>query len=113
MSAYPPTSGAKADTGASIVGNLTHPATEWAARVTAERIRDKVAASKRKGLWVGGMVPLGYELKDGTGARASRAQCANQDPQAVERQHPRRRALHARPPVLPPAQSLLHRRGSL
>jgi DNA invertase Pin-like site-specific DNA recombinase len=33
--------------------------------VTAERIRDKVAASKRKGLWVGGMVPLGYELKGG------------------------------------------------
>ena len=33
--------------------------------VTSERIRDKVAASKRKGLWVGGMVPLGYKLKDG------------------------------------------------
>ena len=33
--------------------------------VTAERIRDKVAASKRKGLWVGGMVPLGYRLQDG------------------------------------------------
>ena len=33
--------------------------------VTSERIREKVAASKRKGLWVGGMVPLGYELKDG------------------------------------------------
>ena len=32
--------------------------------VTAERIRDKIAASKRKGLWVGGSVPLGYELKD-------------------------------------------------
>jgi site-specific DNA recombinase len=30
--------------------------------VTAERIRDKIAASKRKGLWVGGMFPLGYEL---------------------------------------------------
>src|SRR3989454_9729076 len=27
--------------------------------VTSERIRDKIAASKRKGLWVGGMVPLG------------------------------------------------------
>src|SRR5258708_9290020 len=27
--------------------------------VTGERIRDKIAASKRKGLWVGGMVPLG------------------------------------------------------
>jgi hypothetical protein len=32
--------------------------------VTGERIRDKIAASKRKGLWVGGVVPLGYELKD-------------------------------------------------
>ena len=32
--------------------------------VTAERIRDKIAASKRKGLWVGGMVPLGDELRD-------------------------------------------------
>src|SRR6516162_583370 len=29
--------------------------------VTGERIRDKIGASKRKGLWVGGMVPLGYE----------------------------------------------------
>ena len=26
--------------------------------------RDKIAASKRKGLWVGGMAPLGYETKD-------------------------------------------------
>lgn len=33
--------------------------------VTAERIRDKIAASKRKGLWVGGMVPLGYTLTEG------------------------------------------------
>jgi site-specific DNA recombinase len=32
--------------------------------VTSERIRDKIGASKRKGLWVGGMVPLGYETKD-------------------------------------------------
>jgi len=30
--------------------------------VTSERIRDKIAASKRKGLWVGGMVPLGYKV---------------------------------------------------
>jgi len=29
--------------------------------VTAERIRDKLAASKRKGLWMGGNVPLGYQ----------------------------------------------------
>lgn len=32
--------------------------------VTSERIRDKIGASKRKGLWVGGMVPLGYDSKD-------------------------------------------------
>ena len=29
--------------------------------VTAERIRDKIAASKRKGMWMGGNVPLGYD----------------------------------------------------
>ena len=28
--------------------------------VTSERIRDKIAASKRKGMWMGGHVPLGY-----------------------------------------------------
>src|SRR6476659_9391127 len=33
--------------------------------VTSERIRDKIAASKRKGLWVGGMAPLGYDTKEG------------------------------------------------
>jgi len=32
--------------------------------VTSERIRDKISASKRKGLWVGGMAPLGYDTKD-------------------------------------------------
>jgi site-specific DNA recombinase len=32
--------------------------------VTSERIRDKIAASKRKRLWVGGKVPLGYAVKD-------------------------------------------------
>ena len=32
--------------------------------VTGERIRDKVAASKRKGMWMGGVVPLGYDIVD-------------------------------------------------
>ena len=32
--------------------------------VTAERIRDKIAASKRKGMWMGGPVPLGYDAVD-------------------------------------------------
>src|SRR3954470_15979252 len=30
--------------------------------VTRERIRDKIAASKRKGIWMGGVVPLGYRV---------------------------------------------------
>ncbi|WP_439922575.1 recombinase family protein [Nitrobacter sp. JJSN] len=33
--------------------------------VTSERIRDKVAASKKKGIWVGGPLPLGYAMKKG------------------------------------------------
>jgi site-specific DNA recombinase len=32
--------------------------------VTGERIRDKIAASKKKGLWMGGQPPLGYDVKD-------------------------------------------------
>lgn len=32
--------------------------------VTGERIRDKIAASKRKGMWMGGTLPVGYDLCD-------------------------------------------------
>ena len=32
--------------------------------VTGERIRDKIAASKKKGMWMGGMPPLGYDVAD-------------------------------------------------
>ena len=32
--------------------------------ITGERIRDKVAASKRKGIWMGRAVPLGYGVED-------------------------------------------------
>jgi site-specific DNA recombinase len=34
--------------------------------VTGERIRDKIAASKKKGMWMGGNVPLGYDASEGT-----------------------------------------------
>jgi len=30
--------------------------------VTGERIRDKIAASKQKGMWMGGLVPIGYDV---------------------------------------------------
>lgn len=32
--------------------------------VTGERIRDKIAASKKKGMWMGGIIPLGYDVHD-------------------------------------------------
>ena len=42
--------------------------------VTGERIRDKIAASKKKGMWMGGVPPLGYDIpKD----RTSRALTVN------------------------------------
>jgi len=32
--------------------------------IAGERIRDKIAASKAKGMWMGGNVPLGYDIQD-------------------------------------------------
>ena len=32
--------------------------------VTSERIRDKIAASKKKGMWMGGFAPMGYDIID-------------------------------------------------
>ena len=39
---------------------------QFAREVTGERIRDKIAASKKKGMWMGGFVPLGYEAQGRT-----------------------------------------------
>jgi site-specific DNA recombinase len=108
--------------------------------VTSERIRDKIAASKRRGLWVGGMVPLGYESRDkklvvldeeaervrlifrrylelgslDSLMRDLRERGVNHEGEAaLERQHHRRDPLYPRPPRLPPAQPLLCRGGGL
>ncbi len=45
--------------------------------VTGERIRDKIAASKRKGIWMGGVVPLGYRVEDAhcTSSRSTPRSC--------------------------------------
>ena len=32
--------------------------------LAGERIRDKFAASRRKGMWMGGTIPLGYDVKN-------------------------------------------------
>src|SRR5437016_12886229 len=34
--------------------------------VTGERIRDKIGAAKKKGMWMGGNVPLGYDASERT-----------------------------------------------
>src|ERR1700722_18673185 len=44
--------------------NCTPKHTQFEREVIGERVRDKIAASKKKGIWVGGPVPLGYRSKD-------------------------------------------------
>jgi site-specific DNA recombinase len=104
--------------------------------VTSERIRD--GASKRRGLWVGGMVPLGYVSRDkklfieeeeaervrtifrryleqhrATAARPSRARDHHQKAPSLRWADRRRDPLHQRPAGLPPAQPVLHWRSGL
>ena len=43
--------------------------------VTSERIRDKVAACKKKGIWVGGPLPLGYAMENGRSSTVFWAGC--------------------------------------
>jgi site-specific DNA recombinase len=49
--------------------------------VTGERIRDKIAASKAKGMWMGGALPLGYDLP----AAGTRALLVNENEAATVR----------------------------
>jgi site-specific DNA recombinase len=103
--------------------------------VTSERIRDKIAASKRKGLWVGGNLPLGYEMRDGkiaiveeeaelvriprtwqrqrTVAGPQRTQHPDQNQTALHGCDARRDPVRARRAVLPVEQPLLYRRGQI
>jgi len=37
---------------------------EYERELTGERIRDKIASSKKKGMWMGGTPPLGYDIKE-------------------------------------------------
>jgi DNA invertase Pin-like site-specific DNA recombinase len=83
--------------------------------VTAERIRDKIAASKKKGLWMGGLPPLGYDLSGSghgqeTQAGSRSAAAGDQAPGACRQMHRRRQALHAGP-SLPAALQPHLRRG--
>jgi len=52
-----------AETGGSTLNVLLSFA-QFERELIGERVRDKIAASKRKGIWVGGPVPLGYAVTD-------------------------------------------------
>ena len=100
--------------------------------IAGERIRDKIKASRQKGMWMGGSVPLGYEVKDralvvnkteakkvrlifrryvelGSVRRARRGTQQEEDPLAsarhAGRQDNRRPADHARQSLPDPAES--------
>ena len=45
--------------------------------VTGERIRDKIAASKKKGIWMGGVVPLGYRVETGRSMSSRNMRCSS------------------------------------
>ncbi len=47
-----------------LILNVLFSFAQFEREVTGERIRDKIAASKKKGMWMGGVVPLGYDVKD-------------------------------------------------
>jgi hypothetical protein len=53
--------------------------------VTSERIRDKIAASKPKGLWVGGPLPLGYPSDRGKRFTRALVPVPNNAPRGTER----------------------------
>src|SRR5437868_2712038 len=46
--------------------NVRLSSAQFEREVTGERIRDKIAASKKKGMWMGGNVPLGYDANERT-----------------------------------------------
>jgi site-specific DNA recombinase len=48
----------------SLTPNVLLSFAQFEREVTSERIRDKIAASKREGMWMGGLVPLGYEVRE-------------------------------------------------
>jgi site-specific DNA recombinase len=47
-----------------LILNILQSFAQFEREMTAERIRDKFAASKRKGMWMGGVPPLGYDVKN-------------------------------------------------
>src|SRR5204863_1424340 len=44
--------------------NILFSFAQFEREVIGERIRDKISASRKRGIWMGGFVPLGYDVKD-------------------------------------------------
>lgn len=48
-----------------LVLNVLQSFAQFEREISSERIRDKIALSKEKGMWMGGIVPIGYDAQDG------------------------------------------------
>ena len=48
-----------------LVLNVLQSFAQFEREIASERIKDKIALSKEKGLWMGGTIPLGYDAQDG------------------------------------------------
>ena len=55
--------------------------------VIGERVRDKIAASKKKGIWMGGMLPLGYDVERPQAHRQRRRGAASSSRLSGVRRH--------------------------
>src|SRR5260370_41913602 len=71
---------------------------QFGREVTGERIRDEISASKKKGMWMGGVVPLGYWVED-------RALHVVEDRSAAHAPQGSEIAAPFRPPARPAARS--------
>tara|TARA_R110001606_G_scaffold314556_5_gene461319 strand:- start:66 stop:1646 length:1581 start_codon:yes stop_codon:yes gene_type:complete len=68
--------------------------------VTGERIRDKIAASKAKGLWMGGTLPLGYDKPSGTNRLLKVNECEARVVKQIFKTYLEVRSVHALERVL-------------
>jgi len=76
-----------ADTTGRLILNVLLTFAQFEREVTGERIRNKIAASKRQGRWIGGRIPLGYDISDENNANTSKRACAFEALQATKKFH--------------------------
>jgi DNA invertase Pin-like site-specific DNA recombinase len=64
MQRYRATGSAAAGRMGGLMLNVLLSFAQFEREITGERIRDKIAASKKKGMWMGGPIPIGFDVRD-------------------------------------------------